>query len=67
MLIGQIRTIDPSYRLDPLEFPTTLEGQANLIRQLRLERAVAFYRLKGETPPLQVEVLRYLQELTDDA
>jgi hypothetical protein len=63
----QIRTIDPSYRLDSLGFPTTLEGQTNLIRQLRLDRAVAFYRVKGETRPLQVETLRMMQERADSA
>lgn len=67
MLIHQIRTIDPNYRLDSLGFPTTLEGQRNLIRQLRLERAEAFYRVKGETRPLQVETLRLMQERADRA
>lgn len=66
-LIGQMRTIDPNYRLDSLAFPTTLEGQVNLIRQLRVDRATAFYRERGEVRPLQVEVLRYLQERTDKA
>ena len=65
MLIQQIRTIDPKYRQDTLGFPTTLEGQVNLIRQLRLDRAVAFYRVKGETRPLQVETLRIMQERAD--
>jgi len=67
LLIGQIRTIDPNYRLDSLGFPTTLEGQANLIRQLRLDRATAFYRVKGEARPLQVETLRLMQERADSA
>ena len=65
MLIQQIRTIDPKYRQDTLGFPTTLEAQVNLIRQLRLDRAVAFYRVKGETRPLQVETLRIMQERAD--
>jgi hypothetical protein len=67
MLIQQIRTIDPNYRLDSLGFPTTLEGQANLIRQLRLDRAAAFFRVKGEMRPLQVETLRLMQERADSA
>ena len=67
MLIQQIRTIDPKYRQDTLGFPTTLEAQVNLIRQLRLDRAVAFYRVKGETRPLQVETLRIMQERADSA
>ncbi|AEG49830.1 hypothetical protein Sphch_2169 [Sphingobium chlorophenolicum L-1] len=67
MLIQQIRTIDSSYRLDSLGFPMTLEGQVNLIRQLRLDRAEVAYRVKGESRPLQVEVLRYVQDRTDKA
>ncbi|BAK66256.1 hypothetical protein SLG_15810 [Sphingobium sp. SYK-6] len=67
MLIGQIRTIDPGYRVDSLAFPATLGGQTNLIRQLRLDRAVAFYSVKGETRPLQVETLRMMQERADSA
>lgn len=67
MLIQQIRIIDPKYRLDSLGFPATLEGQTNLIRQLRLDRAVAFYRVKGEARPLQVETLRLMQERADSA
>jgi len=66
-LISQIRTIAPNYRLDTLGFPTTVEGQANLIRQLRLDRAAAFYRVRGETRPLQVETLRLMQERADRA
>jgi len=67
MLIQQIRTVDPSYRLDSLGFPATLEGQTNLIRQLRLDRAVAFYHVKGEARPLQGETLRLMQERADSA
>lgn len=67
MLINQIRTVDPNYRFDSLGFPTTAEGQANQIRDLRLDRADAFYRVRGETRPLQVETLRFLQERVDAA
>lgn len=67
MLIQQIKTIDPNYRLDSLGFPTTIEGQVNLIRQLRLDRAVAFYLRKSETRPLQIETLRLMQERADSA
>lgn len=67
ILIDQIRTIDLNYRLDTLGFPTTPEGQANLIRQLRMDRATAFYRRKNEAQPLQVETLRLMQERADIA
>jgi hypothetical protein len=66
-LIRQIQTIDPTYKLDSLAFPATMEGQVNLIRQLRVERATAMYRIHQETGPLQVETLRFLQERTDRA
>ncbi|CAN5128575.1 hypothetical protein BH10PSE13_BH10PSE13_21980 [soil metagenome] len=66
-IIRQIRTIDPNYRLESLGFPSTLDGQINLIRQLRIDRATAFYRLRGEVRPLQVEALRKMQERADRA
>jgi hypothetical protein len=58
----------PANRLTTeLSFPTTLEGQVQLVRQLRLDRAAAFYRVNGETRPLQVETLRLMQERADSA
>lgn len=69
LLVRQIRAMDPTYRLDILEpggFPATAEGQTNLINQLRLDRAKAFYR-RGELRPLQVETLRLLQREVDAA
>jgi hypothetical protein len=66
-LIGQIQVVDPSYRFESLGEPTTLEGQANQIRQLRLDRAAIFYRVKGDVEPLQVETLRFLQKSADQA
>ncbi len=66
-LIGQIRAIDPNYRFDSLGTPTTIEGQANQIRGLRLDRAEAYYRVKGDLRPLQVETLRLLQDRADTA
>lgn len=66
-LIAQIRRIDPNYRFESLGFPQTVQGQVNQIRQLRVDRATAFYRMKGELRPMQVETLRHLQEQTDRA
>jgi hypothetical protein len=65
MLIRQIREVDPSYRIDSLGFPRGFDGKINLIRQLRIDRAVAFHRVRGELRPLQVEALRHMQEQTD--
>lgn len=55
-LIREIQSVDPNFRFDVLEpggFPSTTEGQANLVSQLRLERAKAYYH-KGELRPLQL-------------
>jgi hypothetical protein len=67
VLIEQIQVLDPTYRFDSLGFPLTLEGQMNQIRDLRLDRTAAFYRVRGEVRPLQVETLRLLQERADKA
>lgn len=67
ILIQQIKAIEPNFRPASLGFPNTLEGQANLIRQLRFDRAGAFYRAKGEVGPLQIETLRLMQERANSA
>lgn len=66
-LIEQIKAVDPSYRHDSFGLPATLNGQMNEIGDLRLDRAEAFYRVRGEARPLQVETLRFLQRRTDRA
>lgn len=67
LLIRQIKALDPNYVPAILAFPTTPAGQANLVNHLRMERAVAFYRARGELRPLQVEVIRFLQIETNAA
>lgn len=67
LLIRQIKALDPKYVPAILAFPTTPAGQANLVNHLRMERAVAFYRARSELRPLQVEVIRFLQNRTNDA
>lgn len=64
-MIRQIQEVDPNYRLQSLGFPANLEGQNNLLRDLRLDRAAAFYRVSGEVRPLQVETLKFLQGRVD--
>lgn len=61
-LIQEVKAMKPHFRSDSFGFPSTLEGQVNLIRQLRLDRAVASYQVKGEIQLLQVETLRLMQE-----
>lgn len=64
-LFQQIKAIDPGYHYDSLGFPSTLDGQLRMINDLRWDRAAAIYRVKGDPGPLQVEVLRFLQERVD--
>lgn len=66
-LIKQVQAIDPNYRFGSLGFPRTLEGQVRQIHALRFERAAPMLRNNGELSPLQVETLRLLQVLTDQA
>ncbi len=65
VLIEQIRAIDPDYRFQTLGFPQTQQGQINQVDGLRFDRAAAFFRVKGELRPIQVETLRFLQKRTD--
>jgi hypothetical protein len=64
-MIRQIQAVDPNYRFDSLGFPATLEGQNNMLRDIRLDRAAVFYRVRGEVRPLQVETLKFLQGRVD--
>jgi hypothetical protein len=67
-LIKEIRSLDPGYRLDTLElggFPTTAEGQTNLINRLRLDRAIAYYN-KGDLRPYQIETVRFTQRAANE-
>lgn len=66
-LVAQIQAIDPNYHYESLGAPKTLEGMANEIKALRFERAVKFYQIRGEARPLQIEVLRLMQERADSA
>ena len=66
-MIRQIQEVEPNYRFQSLGFPASLEGQNNMLRDLRLDRAAAFYRVRGEVRPLQVETLKFLQGRVDAA
>ena len=45
----------------------TWQGRTNLINNLRMERAAAYYRVRGDVGFLQVETLRFLQDAVDAA
>lgn len=64
-LIEQIKKVDPEFHYDRLGSPTTLEGQINEINDLRMYRAAARYNKLKDQGPLQVEVLRRMQESVD--
>ena len=71
-LIHQIKQVDPTFKDEEL-FPPgkidglTRQGRTNLINHLRMVRAAAYYRMRGEVGFLQVETLRFLQDAVDAA
>ena len=67
VLLYQITLIDPNYRFDSLGEPQTIEGKTRQIRGLELDRAAAFYRVRHDDKPLQIETLRILQERANSA
>jgi hypothetical protein len=68
-LVAQIRAIDPSWRDDELQTLDQMswQGRVAAINNLRMERAVAYYKIRGDIGPLQVETLRFLQGAVDKA
>ena len=72
LLSSDIKQVDPTFADDEL-FPPggidglTWQGRTNLINNLRMQRAAAYYRILGDVGPLQVETLRFLQDAVDDA
>ena len=71
-LVAEIKQVDPTFAdsellpaggIDSLDW----QGRTNLINNLRMERAAADYRMRGDVGPLQVETLRFLQDAVDDA
>lgn len=67
LLIDQISAIDPKWSFQSLGFPATWDGMRNQVNDLRLQRAAAFVRIKGDLRPMQVETTRVMQDLTDRA
>lgn len=66
-LIAQIKQVDPNFRYQSLGPATTLEGQINEIRSLRMHRAAVRYNKLGDMGPLQVEVAQRMQASVDRA
>lgn len=68
VLLAEIRKIDPKYRSGtPGLLPRTAAGRETYLDGLRMDRAAAYYRIRGEAGPLQVETLRFLQKRVDAA
>jgi hypothetical protein len=71
-LIAQIKAVDPGFA-DKEILPAggiaglSWQGRANLLNSLRMQRAAAFYKMRGDVGPLQVETLRFLQDAIDRA
>jgi hypothetical protein len=71
-LVHQIKQVDPTFADEELLPPGGIDGlswqgRANLINNLRMERAAAYYRMHGDVGFLQVETLRFLQDAVDAA
>ncbi len=71
-LVREIKQVDPSFADEELLPPAGIaglswQGRTNLIDHLRMERAAAYYRIRGDVGPLQVETLRFLQKAVDAA
>jgi hypothetical protein len=66
-LVEEIREIDPDYGFASLGEADTLEGRVNEIKALRFDRALAYYRQRGDLGPMQLEVARMMQERADSA
>lgn len=68
-LTDEIRAIDPTWRDDELQplADMSWQGRGNAIKDLLIERAVAYYRVRGDIGPLQVETLKFLQSAVDKA
>jgi hypothetical protein len=71
-LVEDIGQVDPTFVDDELLPPggvagLSWRGRANLINHLLMERAAAYYRVRGDVGFLQVETLRFLQNAVDAA
>jgi hypothetical protein len=71
-LVRQIKLVDPTFTNDELLPPggtagLSWQGRNNLINHLLMERAAAYYRMRGDVGFLQVESLRFLQNAVDAA
>jgi hypothetical protein len=72
MLIAQIKAVNPGFADEELLPPggiagLTWQGRGRLIDGLRMQRAVAYYKILGNFDLLQVETLRFLQDAVDKA
>ena len=71
-IVSEIKQVDPKFADDELLPPGGIAGltwqeRNNLINNLHVARAVAYYRMRGEVGFLQVETLRFLQNAVDAA
>ena len=66
-IIDQIREIDPNWHYDRLGPVISLAGKVSELNELRFQRAAAFLKVKGDTRPLQVETMRFVQNRADAA
>jgi hypothetical protein len=72
MLVAPIKAVNPNFTVDDLLPPGGIAGltwqeRGRLIDGLRMQRALAYYKILGKFDPLQVETLRFLQNAVDKA
>jgi hypothetical protein len=71
-LVHQIKQVDPTFADEELLPPDGIDGltrqeRTNLINNLRMTRAAAYYRARDDVGFLQVETLRFLRDVVDAA
>jgi hypothetical protein len=71
-LVREIRAIDPNWRDNVFYLPGGLaglswQGRNAVLEYLRVELAVAYYKIRHDPEPLQVETIRFLHKVVDDA
>jgi hypothetical protein len=66
-ILADIKALDPSYAYQYFGFPSTEAGQRRLIDDLRFDRALTIMRVKGDLQPLQLEGMRKMQQVAEEA
>ncbi|MBW6528454.1 hypothetical protein KZ813_16545 [Sphingomonas sp. RHCKR7] len=66
-IFADIQALDPKFVYQSFGFPSTADGQRRLLDDLRFDRALTIMRVKGDLQPLQLEGLRKMQQVAEEA